>query len=212
MYSPSSSATVEARSPEPLRLALALALAALIAGSVLWASGARLIQSVLPVTHALVLALDDRFAIVSLETRRDTRDTIVALRLRQTQPLVLGARAHFPPPGWLEVTSPIGSLLVPLLLAFALAAAWPAPMLRRAGAAVLSVVLALLWLPCDLALTLHASAWDVIVSHLEPGRFSPLIDWHAAMQGGGRLISGVVLGAVGIALASIGAQKDRSLD
>ena len=50
--------------------------------------------------------------------------------------------------------------------------------------------------------TLWGLLWDLHAHHYEPGRFSPLLAWMRLLDGGGRLLLGMLGAAAVIALAA----------
>lgn len=198
--------------PDPTRFALGLVAGLALTLGLAWVWGAPLIERLLPVAHALLGWIDDRFGILFLGVERNWQDTVVRLRVNVITLFVMGGKAIAPQPdGWLEVTTPTGALLQPLLIAPALALALPGGIVTRVAAFGLAALLALGFLVLDVPLTLHAHIWNVFIDNLDPDRFSPLMIWHEFLQGGGRLAIAPLLGVMAWRLSARGANAARSL-
>ncbi|MHB1215316.1 MAG: hypothetical protein ACYCY9_10045 [Thiobacillus sp.] len=189
------SSSTAAAWPSPGRFALALilglALTLTIAG--LW--GAMLIEALLPTTRIMLGWIDDRFGILLLGVEHNWQDTVVHYRMNFVEDFFLGGRIiQARPEGWLNVVTPVGDLLQPLVIAPALAVALPGRLAIRLMRFVLAVLLALGALFIDLPLALHAIAWDMITYNLGVHDFSPYLAWLQFTQSGGRLAIGVLMG------------------
>ena len=181
--------------PSPGRFALALVLAFTLTLIAAWVWGQALMTALLPLTHSLLGWLDDRFGILFLGVTHDKQDSIVRLRVGITQLFVMGGQAiEAQPQGWMEVTTTLGAMLQPLVIAPALAAALPGRLVQRITRFGIAALLALGFLILDLPLTLYAYVWDMLVDSLDPTGFSPLLVWHEFLHAGGRLGMGVLLG------------------
>lgn len=181
--------------PSPGRFALALVIAFSFSLIAAWAGGQQLIETLLPFTRSLLGFLDDRFDILFLGIDQDRQDTVVRLRVNLATLFVLGGQVITPhSKGWLEVTTTVGAMLQPLVIASAIAAALPGPLAVRLLRFSIGVLLALGFLVIDLPLTLYAYVWDILVDSLDPNGFSVLLAWHEFLHAGGRLGVGVLLG------------------
>jgi hypothetical protein len=184
--------------PSPGRFALALALGFALTLVAAWWRGAELIEAMLPLTHAALGWIDDHFGILVLGVEHNWQDTVIKLKLRLVKVLVLGGRAMQPnPQGWLEVVTPVGNMLQPLVIAPAIAAALPGRFVARLVRFGLAVLLALSFLAIDLPVTLYAVAWDMLAYSMGLNDFSPLLAWNRFMQSGGRLGVALALGVAG---------------
>ena len=181
--------------PSPGRFALALVIAFTLTLIAAWSWGQALIEVLLPLTHTLLGWIDDRFGILFLGVEQDKQDTIVRLRVSIAQLFVMGGQAiEAQPQGWLEVTTTLGAMLQPLVIAPAIAAALPGRVAARLTRLGVAVLLALGFLVIDLPLTLYAYVWDLLVDSLDPNGFSPLLAWHEFLHAGGRLGMGILMG------------------
>lgn len=181
--------------PSPGRFALALILGFALTLAAAWAWGSTLIEALLPFTHAALDWMDDRFNVRFLGVEHNWQDTVVRLRLGFSHGFVLGGRVlSADPRGSLWVSTPVGSLLQPSVIAPAIAAALPGRLLVRLIRAGLAVLLALAFLLIDLPVTLHAAAWDTLAFSLEVTDFSPLLSWYQFSLSGGRLGIGMLMG------------------
>ena len=181
--------------PSPGRFALGLVMAFTLTLILAWTWGQTLIASLLPSTQVLLGLLDDRFGIVFLGVEHTGQDTVVRLRVNLTTLLVLGGEVLAPhPKGWLEVTTTVGAMLQPLVIAAAIAAALPGRFVARVTRFGVAALLALGFLILDLPLTLYAYVWDMLIDNMNPNGFSPLLAWHEFLHAGGRLGMGVLIG------------------
>lgn len=193
--------------PSPGRFALSLGLGFALTLLAAWAWGATLIEAMLPLTHVALGWIDDRLGILFLGVERNQQDTVVKLKLNFVKFLFLGGRIIEPnPKGWLDVVTPVGSLLQPLIIAPVIAAALSGRLLARLARFGLAALLALGFLAIDLPITLHAIAWDMVTYSIGLKDFSPLLAWNQFMQSGGRLGVAVVLGVMGWWLSRRGRQ------
>ena len=189
--------------PSPGRFALALIVSFTLTLVLAWAWGQMLVTSLLPTTHALLGWIDDRFDILFLGIDHDRQDTVVRLRVNVATLFVMGGQVIAPQPnGWLEVTTTIGAMLQPLVIAPAIAGALPGRPAVRLMRSVIAILLALGFLVIDLPLTLYAYVWDMLIDSLAPNGFSPLLAWHQFLHAGGRLGMGVLLGLLAISAAN----------
>jgi len=182
--------------PSPGRFALALILGLVLTLAVVSVWGTALVEALLPITRTLLSWIDGRFGVLFLGVEHNWQDTVIRLRLSFTTALFLGGQIILPDPrGALWVTTPTGSLLQPLVIAPAIAAALPGQVAVRLTRFGLAALLALGFLVIDLPITLHAIAWDTLAYDVKLNDFSPLLVWNQFMQSGGRLGLGVLLGA-----------------
>lgn len=180
--------------PSPGRFALALIVTFTLTLIAAWAGSRVLIESMLPITRVLLGWMDDRFGILFLGVEHNWQDTVIRLRVSLTTLLVMGEQVITPhPKGWMVVTTPIGDLLQPLVIAVGLAAAWPGNLTTRLLRLGIALTLGLLFLIVNVPLTLYAVIWDMLTYQLGSDGFSPLLAWYQFMQSGGRLGVGVLL-------------------
>lgn len=181
--------------PSPGRFALALALGFTLTLVAAWWWGSTLIEALLPLTHTMLDGMDDRFNVRFLAVEHNWQDTVIQLRLGFSRGFVLGGQVlSADPRGSLWVSTPVGSLLQPLVIAPAMAAALPGRLPIRLIRAGLAVLLALAFLLIDLPVTLHAAAWDDLAYSLKVTGFSPLLAWYQFNQSGGKLGIGILMG------------------
>lgn len=194
MSMPSSTAPARAW-PEPARFALGLLLASGLSLSAAWLWGRALVEATLPLAQQTILWLDDRFAVLMLGIDHTHQDTVIRLRVNLVKLVLVGGQATYPDArGWLEVTTTVGAMLQPPVIAIGLAGAWPGRMATRSLRVAVAAMLGVAFLLIDLPVTLHAYIWDMFHAHYDPQGFSPLLAWHEFMQAGGRLGMGVLLG------------------
>ncbi|MCP5333186.1 MAG: hypothetical protein H7A13_07490 [Pseudomonadales bacterium] len=184
--------------PSPARFALALTVSLALTLCAVWLWGTALIERLIPVVGQLLGLIDDRFGILFLGVEHDWQDTVVRLRVNVIEPFVMGGQqVEALPEGWLEVTTTTGAVLQPLIIASATGLALPGGLAARLTSGALATLLAFGFLLLDLPLTLHAYVWDMFIDHLEPDRFSPLMQWHQFLHSGGRFGVALLLGLGG---------------
>lgn len=148
--------------------------------------GETLIEALLPTTQALLNVLDDRIDILFLGVEHNRQDSVVRVNIATF--LVLGGEVlTLHPKGWLEVTTTLGAMLQPLVIAPAIAAAIPGRIAARLTRFGIAALFALGFLVVDLPITLYAYVWDMLIHSMGSGGFSPLLAWHEFLHAGGRL-------------------------
>lgn len=179
-----------------LRFALAIAL--LLALSHF--NDARLAEPLLPLIKTEIAWLDDTYRVIDLSVSRQGADRVIRLEVGLERIVVLGGRVLHPDPrARANVSTLAGHIAQPALLCLALVIAWPVrraieyPL--RAFATVGGIALVIL---ADVPFVLWGELWDLHVSTLEPNRFSPLLIWKNFLQGGGRFVLGLAVGALAV--------------
>jgi hypothetical protein len=97
---------------------------------------------------------------------------------------------------------PMLAMLIPLVIAVPLAAAWPAR--SRAVLCVqvaLALALGVAWLFIDIPLTLFAFTWSAFESAFDPDGDSMIVAWLALMNAGGRFAAGALLAVLACFIA-----------
>ncbi len=184
--------------PSPARLVLGVLLSFTLTGAAAWLWGRACVEATLPLARHVLQLVDHRFTVLFLGTDLSHQDTVVRLRVNFAGPTVVGSQVVFPHPrGWLDVSTPVGSLLQPILIGCALAGAWPGALrqrvLRVAGAAALGVA----FLVVDIPITLNTLVRDYVFHGAE--RFSAPSLWDAFLSAGGRLALGAVFAVLACA-------------
>ncbi len=182
----------------PLRLVAASALV-LLAAHFCSRDVAKLLLPVL--SPALAMVADD-FKIARVELVEERQNASIAAVAVLERSLFLGGRAIVPDGTQLMVVgTTIGTVLQPVLVALVLVLAWPARWHEMAlRLSLVSGLLALVLL-LDTPFSLAAWLWDAQLRAYEPGRSSPLVWWNIFLNGGGRLVLGLVAAVLAIALA-----------
>jgi len=185
--------------PEPARFALGLLLSFGLSLGAAWFWGRALVEATLPLVQLLILWLDDRFAVLALGIDHAQQDTVIRLRVNLVKLVFVGGQATYPDArGWLEVTTTVGAMLQPLVIAIGLAGAWPGRITTCSLRVIAATMLGVAFLLIDLPLTLLAYIWDMFHAHYDPQGFSPLLAWHEFMLAGGRLGMGVLFGMLAV--------------
>lgn len=183
-----------------LALRLLLAVAAVLLAAHLWAREA--VALLLPALSAVLSWVADDFRILRFEFVQERGNTSIGALAVLEHTLVLGGRAIVPDgESAVRTMTPIGTVLQPVLVALALALAWPARWLEMALRLVLVGALLAVVMLVDTPLSLAAWLWYAQLQAHEPGRASPLVWWNIFLNGGGRLALGLIAGALAIALA-----------
>ena len=159
---------------------------------------------------ALKLVADD-FTIVQFGVVDERNQASVAAVALLGRTVVLGGRAIVPDGSFvMSVGTTIGTALQPIWVAWVMVLAWPA---RMAELALRGVIVSALLVPVvflDTRLSMAALLWDAMVRLHEPGRASPLLWWNVFLNGGGRLVLGLIAGFLSIALAQRAMKADVS--
>ena len=176
-----------------------LALGVLLALSHVY--GKSLTAALLPVFRWEIAHLDDTYEVLDLTLSQQGADTVVRLEVGLARIVLIGGRVLHPDPlARANVSTLAGHIAQPALLCFALIFAWP---IRRATIeyptrsliAFIGIAVVVLM---DVPFVLWAELWDIHVSALEPGRFSPLLIWRDFLQGGGRFVLGLAVGVLAL--------------
>ena len=162
-----------------------------------------LVSRLLPLLRAALAWVASDFRLLGLDLLREGPDTSLRATAMLEHVIVLGQRAIVPDQrGGFIVTTAVGTVLQPPVLALALALAWPAGArelaLRLAACSLLLVPLLL----ADAPLYLAGSLWDMQLRAARSTEMSLLVGWMHFLAGGGRLALGLAAGAFAIALAA----------
>lgn len=205
--------TIAGRSTQirALNFALRLGLVTALMLTVAHFCSRQMVTLMLPtLTAALKLVAED-FEIIQVEVVDERNQASVAAVALLGRTVVLGGRAVVPDGrSVMAVSTTIGTVLQPIWVAWVMALAWPS---RMAELALRIVIVSAMVVPVvllDTPLSLAAWLWDVMVRLHEPGRASPLLWWNVFLNGGGRLVLGLIAGFVSIALAQRAMKADGS--
>jgi len=177
---------------------------ALLAVCLVMAGGPRLAEAFLPVLRWAFVHLDTQDRVIELSIN-DTgvisgNEQVYRLVVAPDKTVFVGDRlARTDPRGRAMVSVLIAYLWQAFVIALPLALAWPVSRsiewpIRLTCLALLLGVFALL----DLPLTLWAQIWQSYVDAVAPGSFSALLIWANFLQGGGRLLLGVVAAGLSV--------------
>ena len=149
----------------------------------------------LPVLSPALGFVADDFKILRVEMIDERKNASVGALAVLDRTLFLGGRAIVPDGTQVMVVSTtVGTVLQPLLVALVWVLAWPARWAEMAWRLLIASL-------GDTPLSLAAWLWDAQIRSYEPGRASPLIWWNVFLNGGGRLALGLIAAALAIALA-----------
>lgn len=167
--------------------------------------GEQFVEGLLPLFKREIAWLDDTFRVDRMYLDQDGPDRVIRVEVGLAHRLELNGHVVNPDPrGEANASTLAGHVIVPAILASAIAFAWPTRTRTAYAQRALALVpaLMLLWM-IDVPLILLASLWGLILQSLDPGRFSGLWMWSAFLQGGGELAMAVILGMLIGALISI---------
>lgn len=181
-----------------LRVALA-SLALLLAAH--WHSRDAVALLMPALSKALGFVADD-FKILRFEFVEERGNAAIAALATLDHVLVLGGRAIVPNgTSVMAVTTTVGTVLQPVLVALVLVLAWPARWLEAVLRIVFVAPLIVLVVLLDTPFSMAAWLWEIQLRAYEPGRASPLVWWNIFLNGGGRLALGLLAGASSVVLA-----------
>ena len=188
---------------EAARFLATLATCFALTVSLAWLFGQRLVELALPAARVGFDAIDSRIAATVLDIDHSKEERTIRVRATVTLPLVGGQRALFPNgQEWFQSSMPMLAMLIPLVIAVPLAAAWPAR--SRAVLCVqvaLALALGMAWLFIDIPLTLFAFTWSAFESAFDPEGDSMIVAWLALMNAGGRFAAGALLAVLACFIA-----------
>ena len=181
-------------------LRLMLATVALL-GAAHWYSRDAVALLMPALSKALSFVADD-FRILRFEFVSERGNAAIAALATLEHTLVLGGRAIVPNgTSVMAVTTTVGTVLQPLLVALVLVLAWPARWLEALLRIVFVAPLIALLVLLDTPFSMAAWLWEIQLRAYEPGRASPLVWWNIFLNGGGRLALGLLAGASSVVLA-----------
>ncbi len=166
--------------------------------------GRATVALLLPALETTLRWVADDFEILRMAFVTERGSLNLAVMARLDHVLVLGGRVIVPDAtqSFIVASTTVGTVLLPLLAALALALAWPARPLEMLVRLAVVCLLSTAVLMVDTPFSLAAWLWHTQLRQYEPERFSALISWNLFLNGGGRLALGLVAGALAIALAS----------
>ncbi|OYY64245.1 MAG: hypothetical protein B7Y51_04720 [Burkholderiales bacterium 28-67-8] len=160
------------------------------------------VTRLMPVLSWGLATVANDFKVLSFELMTDRGQTTIGAVVRLERSLVFGSQVVVPDgASTMVVGAAIGNVLQPLLVALVWMLAWPGGWFEMAlrlllGTGLQAGVL-LLNVPCSMA----AWLWLVQLKRYAPDTVSPLVWWNVFLQGGGRLVLGLLCAALAIALA-----------
>lgn len=170
------------------------------------ACGPTLADAFLPVLRWALVHLDTEDRVIALTIGDQGvvsgNDRVYRLVVAPEKAVYIGERIQFPQAGGgAAVSVLVAYLWQPLVIALPLALAWPASRriewpVRMGVLASLLAGLALI----DLPFTLWAQIWKIYIDALAPGMLSALLVWSSFLQGGGRLLLGLVMASTSVYL------------
>lgn len=165
--------------------------------------GYGMVEGLLPLLSWIIGGLDEHYRVLTIGLASQADDTVVLLKVSLAKPLTIGGHTLYPHPlGAAQVTTLLGNVLQPLVLAVIVIGAWPCKaftewLLRMAIVVPLAFILIMLDIPFVLLGELRA----VLIDAYAPWSFSGLVAWKSFLQGGGRLALGLACGALSVLTA-----------
>ncbi len=204
MVEPRATGAAAAGTAATLWLLARLALASAVLLAAAHFHGRTAVALLLPALEATLRWAADDFEILRMAFVTERGSLNLAVMARLDHVLVLGGRVIVPDAtqSFIVASTTVGTVLLPLLAALALALAWPARPLEMLVRLAVVCLLSTAVLMVDTPFSLAAWLWHTQLRQYEPERFSALISWNLFLNGGGRLALGLVAGALAIALAS----------
>ncbi len=170
----------------------------------------QVVTLMLPTLAAALKLVADDFTIVQFDVVDERNQASLAAVALLGRTVVLGGRAIVPDgQSVMVVATTIGTVLQPIWVAWVMALAWPARMAELALRIVMASAMLVPVVLLDTPLSLAAWLWDVMVRLHEPSRASPLLWWNVFLNGGGRLVLGLIAGFLSIALAQRAMKADK---
>ena len=152
-------------------------------------------------SHALAFVADD-FRVIRVAFVEERGNAAIAALVTLEHTLVLGGRAIVPnASSVMVVTTTLGTVLQPALVALVIVLAWPAKWFEALLRMVFVAPLIGLVILADTPFSMAAWLWEIQLRTYEPGRASPLVWWNIFLNGGGRLGLGLLAGASSVVLA-----------
>lgn len=178
---------------------LVLVTCAVLAAAHLYAR--QIVTLLMPALLSALRFFADDFAILRFGFDEDRGNASIAALARLSRTIVLAGRAIVPDGSVMGVSTTIGTVLQPILVASILVLSWPGGGLERVLRLVIAFVLLAGVVLVDTPLSMAAWLWYVQLRVHDPGGTSLLVGWNTFLNGGGRLALGLVAAALAITLA-----------
>lgn len=164
--------------------------------------GRELVSLLMPLLKAALAWWAEDFSVQQFGYYSDRGQLSLGAQLLMTHTVILGGRAIVPEPGTMAVVgTTAGTVLQPLWAAAVPLLAWPGRWNELVLRWLIAAPLLVLVLCIDTPASLAGFAWRGLVREHAPAEFSPLLWWDVFLNGGGRLMLGLCVAAIGIALA-----------
>lgn len=186
------------------KIAFKFLLACIVIAAFLHSFGEPLLQLLLPLFKWQIQAMDDQYKLLNLSIKSLGTDRVFSMQVILAKPLILGGQFILPDPrGVATVSSIIAHIWQMLVIFLAVLVALPVKQFteywrRIAFALPILIVVLMLDIPFSLLATLKV----LILEQLKLDRFSGLLFWNDILEGGGRLVLGLVGGLVSDWLAN----------
>lgn len=160
--------------------------------------GEVLLVKLLPIYQWEISTMEDHYQIESLGLDNEGADRVIRLNISLAKPIFMGNQFLFlHDQGYANASTSTGHAWLASIIMLAMLIAWPVLdwktyMLRTIFAVPCIAILSMV----DIPFTLLAALWDVIIQHISPDTFSPLILWNRFLEGGGRLAMGLFIAAL----------------
>lgn len=167
---------------------------------VLYCFGQYVLEILTPLFKWAIVHFDSNYHVISFGLKQHGHDAIYVLQVSLAQLVVLGGQFVVPQENGVANASTVASHVWQMSVMFlAVLFAWPINSLLQVILRVLfGLPLLLLVLLCDTPLTLLSAIWALVLQELDPHRFSILLAWNDFLEAGGRLVIGLVSGALSL--------------
>ena len=164
--------------------------------------GRDIVSALMPLLSWSLSVVADDFKVLSLQFMTDRHNESLVALVRLDHTLLIGDAVVVPDGvSVMSVGSAIGNVLQPMLVTLVLVLAWPAGLAEMTIRVACAVVLQAAILPINTPLSMAAWMWIGHMKRYAPDTWSALVPWNIFLNGGGRIVMGLVAAALSIALA-----------
>ncbi len=166
-----------------------------------WAIGSAVVQALTPAFRAVYSGIDADVRVIDMRVVRKGAGEALSMRVDLAREIRINGYVLQPlgrqlgAGGWYEVTLTVGGVLQSALMTLVVVLAWPAASMRAMALRIaLAMPLCLGVVLLNTPMALSANLWRPFLDELGPNTLTPLVAWDRLMEGGGRLLIGVLLG------------------
>lgn len=169
----------------------------------LYQYGEPLLKLLLPIYQWEISLIDDVYQILSLSIVNLAQEHVIALQVSLKKTMFIGGHFIFPnPQGVANATSIVGHVWQMIVIFLSVILTWPMEkIIFCALRFVIGLPFLMIILLLDIPFTLLAALEGLILQQLQIQTISPLFLWGSFLEGGGRLILGLVAGILSVLIA-----------